>query len=90
MSDWSHICCAVDFSEHSRAAFERAVELADRLEAHLTLLHVCAPAYPGAEVAYAMGEASGGLPEGPAQARLDLWLGKAERMLGRPVRVELH
>jgi len=30
MSDWSHICCPVDFSEHSRAAFDRAIELAAR------------------------------------------------------------
>jgi len=89
MSHWSEICCAIDFSEHSRVAFERAVELAARLGADLTLLHVCAPAFPGAEVVYAASEPSGGVGEGTVQHRLDGWRRDAERALGRNVRVEL-
>ncbi len=89
MSRWSEICCAVDFEDPSRAAFERAVELAVRLEAHLTLLHVCAPRYPGADVLFAIGEPADGLSEGPLQARLEVWRREAEHALGRTVRAEL-
>jgi nucleotide-binding universal stress UspA family protein len=85
---WKRICCAVDLSEHSRAAFERAVDLAARLDADLTLLHVCAPAFPGADMAYAMREPPG-LSEDPDRARLDGWRSEAERALGRTVRIEL-
>ncbi len=89
MSHWNEICCATDFSEHSRVAFERAVELAARLDADLTLLHVCAPAFPGADAVYGVGEPSEALAEGPVQARLDLWRREAEHVLGRSVRVEV-
>jgi nucleotide-binding universal stress UspA family protein len=89
MTHWNEICCAVDFSEPSRVAFERAVELAARLEADLTLLHVCAPAFPGADVVYAVGEPSGGLAGGPIQTTLDVWRREAEHTLGRTVRVEI-
>jgi len=41
-ADWKRICCAVDFSDASRAAMETAADLAKRLGAELTLLH----AYP--------------------------------------------
>ena len=89
MNHWKEICCAVDFSEPSRAALERAVELAARLDADLTLLHVCTPAFPCADVLYEMGEPSDGMAEGPTQARLDTWRRQAERALGRSVRVTL-
>lgn len=88
MSHWNHICCAVDFSDHSRAALERALELAARLGADLTLLHVCTPLFPGADV-YAVGEQSDALADGPVQARLDEWRREAEHALGRTVRLEL-
>jgi len=89
VSGWNAICCAVDFSEPSRAAFERAVDLASRLDADLTLLHVCAPTFPGADVVYAVGEPSDGLAEGPVQAQLEAWRREAEHGLGRSVRVQL-
>ncbi len=40
MAEWTHICCAIDFSESSRLALEAASDLALRLHAELTLLHV--------------------------------------------------
>ncbi len=89
MSHWNQLCCAVDFSDHSRAALERAVELAARLDADLTLLHVCSPTFPGAEVVYALGEQSDSPSEGPVQARLEAWRREAEHALGRTVRLEL-
>ncbi len=89
MGHWNEICCAVDFTDPSRAALERAVELAGRLDADLTLLHVCTPAFPGADVVYGEGETWTGLSEGPDQARLDAWRAQAERTLGRSVRVAL-
>lgn len=89
MNNWREICCAIDFSKHSRIAFDRAVELAVRLDAELTLLHVCAPAFPGADVVYASGEPADALSGGPVQAQLHTWRREAEQALGRTVRLEL-
>jgi len=36
---YKRILCAVDFSDHSNAAFYRAVELAERFSSNLTVLH---------------------------------------------------
>lgn len=38
--NWKRICCAVDFSESSRAALRVAIDLCRRLGADLTVLHV--------------------------------------------------
>jgi universal stress protein A len=40
MKNYQNILCATDFSVHCRAATERAVEMARRYGAKLTLLHV--------------------------------------------------
>lgn len=40
MQSYQNILCATDFSAHSVAAVERAVDMAQRNDAHLTLLHV--------------------------------------------------
>ena len=40
MKGYQNILCATDFSDHCRAAAERAVEMARRYGAKLTLLHV--------------------------------------------------
>ncbi len=40
MARWRTICCAVDFSDASRAALEEALLLAERLGARVTLVHV--------------------------------------------------
>ena len=38
------IACCVDFSENARAAFERALELAEKFQAKLYIVHVLPPA----------------------------------------------
>ena len=40
MKRYRNILCATDFSDHCRVAAERAADLAQRYDAHLTLLHV--------------------------------------------------
>jgi nucleotide-binding universal stress UspA family protein len=50
MADWKKICCAVDFSEPSRLAMQEAADLARRLQAELTLLHVYEPRAPSPEL----------------------------------------
>jgi len=40
MEDYQNILCATDFSDNSRIAAERAVDMARRYAAKLTLLHV--------------------------------------------------
>jgi len=89
VSGFEDISCAIDFSDHSRAAFDRAVELASRLYATLTLLHVSPPAFPGGEALLVHGEPGDQLAMGPLSARLDAWRMEAERALGRPVRTVL-
>jgi len=37
---WTRICCAIDFTDASRAALRVAIDLCRRLGAELTLLHV--------------------------------------------------
>jgi len=89
VSGFEDISCAIDFSDHSRGAFDRAVELASRLDATLTLLHVCPSAFPGGEALLVHGEPADPLAGGPESARLDAWRMEAERALGRPVRTVL-
>ncbi len=47
MGEWKKICCAIDFSDESRFAMEKAADLARTLEATLTLVHVREPLLPG-------------------------------------------
>lgn len=46
MSSYRQILCAVDFSDHARAAFQAAADLCRRSGARLTLLHVVTPGAP--------------------------------------------
>jgi nucleotide-binding universal stress UspA family protein len=43
VTGWNRICCAVDFSQPSRAALARASGLAAKLGATLTLVHAFSP-----------------------------------------------
>ena len=40
MTAWRKICCAIDFSDASRAALEQAAELSSHFKAELLLVHV--------------------------------------------------
>jgi len=40
MTAWRKICCAIDFSDASRAALEQAAELSSHFRAELLLVHV--------------------------------------------------
>ena len=88
MTPWKRICCAVDFGEASRAALEQAMELARRLDAELTLVHVVVPlpALSDAAVLVSPQELNA------AQAHEDeevlaRWAAEAEHEIGRPVRI---
>jgi nucleotide-binding universal stress UspA family protein len=86
MARWKKVCCAVDFSESSRAAMHEATELARRFDAELELLHVHLP--PPAAGWDASAPPSSDLVEG-ASAELDgtmaKWQEEAERAVGRAV-----
>ncbi len=89
MSEWSRICCAVDFGEPSRMAMGEATELARRLGAELSVVHVVTPQPP------VMGEILVGptgtstLDVAEAEARLALWRVEAEAEAGVPVTTRL-
>jgi universal stress protein A len=57
MSQWTKICCPIDFSETARVALEEAADLARRSGAALTVLHVFEPS------AAASGEMRAPVPE---------------------------
>lgn len=86
MNEWKQICCAVDFSDHSFAALRRALDLAHRLGAELTLLHVC---LPGPRGSLATAERALSTAEERTLARLEEWRGVAVRELGRDVQARL-
>lgn len=86
MADWKRIGCAVDFSGHSWAALRRAVDLAQRLDAQLTLVHVVPP---GHDRALYQAERALGMAEERLLGRLGEWQAAAERDLGRPVHAQL-
>jgi nucleotide-binding universal stress UspA family protein len=85
MADWKKICCAVDFSDPSRAAMEEACALARRTGAELTLLHVWDPHAPSPEVLLAKLEQAG--PE--LEARLASWARDAGARMGGSARTVL-
>lgn len=87
MATWRKICCAVDFSAPSRAAFEQATELALQLRAELLVVHVRRPA--GARTLFA--PPGRRAPEGRADDQgLQAWTREAqERARGLATSVEL-
>ncbi len=82
MSEWKKICCAIDFSEPSRFALEKAAELARRLQADLTLLHVYEARAVSAEVLVSKFEQAA--PD--LDRKMTSWQGEAEQAVGGPVR----
>ncbi len=80
MADYRRICCAVDFSESSRAALARAADLARRCGAELTLLHVLEAPPPGSPALFSP-PPRGGPPRTHAED-LAAWRKEAERLSG--------
>lgn len=85
MAPWKKICCAVDFSEPSRVALHDAAELARRLGAALTLVHVFEPPPPAGTDLVPADRGAAALAASETEAMLDAWRGEAERRLGAPV-----
>jgi nucleotide-binding universal stress UspA family protein len=86
MAGWKRIGCAVDFEAPSRAALGQAIDLARRLDAELTLLHVAVP--PPDVVGAPLGaefEAREAVPR-LEEETLERWRVEAEQRAGRPVR----
>ena len=88
MSDWTRICCAVDFSEPSRLALARAAALASRGGADLLLVHVYEVPQPAGELLVAAVDLTG-----PAAAEAERtmrgWVEEATRLRGAPVRARI-
>jgi nucleotide-binding universal stress UspA family protein len=86
VTGWNRICCAVDFSEHSRVAMRRAAELARRLGSALTLVHVFSPP-AGAEPFIT--RRHGVLAAASLARNLSEWTVVAADLAGAPVRAEV-
>ncbi len=88
MIGWIEIVCAVDFSDSSRSALESAADIARRLGAKLTLLHVWRgpPASAGRASATVPPAASRDM-EGELVRELEGWRREAERIAGCQVEV---
>jgi universal stress protein A len=84
MVSWNKICCAVDFAEPSRRALEVACDLARRLGADLTLVHVF-------EDPRVVGDSLASPPElydqmaGETERNIASWRNDAARLSDRPV-----
>ena len=85
MPDCMRMCCAIDYSEASRMAVKQASELARRLGAELTLVHVIEPVPPAVATVLVKGEYLGERAETEAERTLAAWRDEAEKHLLRPV-----
>ena len=89
MPVWKRICCAVDFSEHSRMTLEAAAALAEPLGADLFLFHVFEPpAQADLEPIVPPEELYGDYVR-EAQRQLETWRVDAERLAMRSVKAKL-
>ncbi len=79
MMKWKKLSCAVDLAEPSRISVECAADLARRLGAELTLVHVHVPLPPGAHVLLA--SRSHAKAE-EAEAKLERWRKEVEGAVG--------
>lgn len=85
MIGWKKICCAVDFADPSRVAMEEAAELAKRLDAELTLVHVRVPPPSAASDVLVSSRGLTRVQAEKDEETLARWLADAERRAGRPV-----
>jgi universal stress protein A len=88
MSAWKKICCAVDFSEPSRLALERAAALAKRDGADLLLVHVYEVPQPAGELLVAAVDLTGPAAA-EAERKMLAWVEEAARRRGAPVRTRI-
>jgi nucleotide-binding universal stress UspA family protein len=86
---WNRICCAVDFSEPSWIAMEHAAELASRLGADLTLVHVRPPPPPAATDVLVSSRGTSDVDARQAEETLEVWRSDAEARASRPVRAKV-
>jgi nucleotide-binding universal stress UspA family protein len=89
---FAKIGCAVDFSDASRYAAERAAEVARRFDAELTLVHVVEPRLARGAVALANGGAAAepaANAEHSLAAAIDAWRAEAEQLRGATVASKL-
>jgi nucleotide-binding universal stress UspA family protein len=86
MAAWKKLCCAIDFSDASRAAMRQAAALARRLDAELDLLHVHVPqpVAPPDLVTPALDFAE--IASAELKGAMAAWQEEAERIAGRAVR----
>lgn len=82
MDQWKKICCAIDFSDPSRLAMEKAAALAGRLDAELVLLHVYDAHAASPEILVSRFEHE--LPD--LETKMQAWERDAQRITGRPPR----
>jgi nucleotide-binding universal stress UspA family protein len=85
MSEWKKVCCAVDFAEPSGAAMGQAADLATRLGAELTLVHVLTPPPEAASDVLVSSRGLAQVEADEREATLARWRADAERQVGRPV-----
>ncbi len=82
MVDFKKICCAIDFSEPSRAAMEEAARLTRLFQAELTLLHIYEARAASPEIL--LSDYEHAVPD--LERHMGEWQLAAERVAGRPVR----
>jgi nucleotide-binding universal stress UspA family protein len=86
MAEWKRICCAIDFSKPSRFAMAEVCELARKLGADLTLLHVNeTPVVSTGEMLLSPPELSDRAAK-EIEPKMRSWRGEAEGIMGRPVK----
>jgi nucleotide-binding universal stress UspA family protein len=86
---WKKICCAVDFSEPSWIAMEQAADLAGRLHAELTLVHVRAPPAQAASDVLVASRGIAEIEARQAEETLEIWRADAEERAALPVRARV-
>jgi nucleotide-binding universal stress UspA family protein len=86
---WKKICCAVDFSEPSWIAMEHAADLASRLRAELTLVHVEPPPPPVASDVLVSSRGVAEVDARQAEETIEVWRADAETRAGLPVRAQV-